>query len=208
MPNLSWMEMLVVGIVALVVIGPKDLPGMFRQVGQFVGKAKGMAREFSSAMNAAADEAGVKDINKTLKAAANPQKFGVDKIREATKMQGGSMPDPDAKPENETDKLRAKMTDERKATAKKMSDAMAKAANERVAAEKAAEAATKAPAGTVKDAPKTAKTATSASKSKAPAKAGTKKAPAKKAATKAKAKPTTSAKTAKPKAAKASKDAK
>lgn len=137
MPNLSWMEMLVVGIVALIVIGPKDLPGMFRQVGQFVGKAKGMAREFSSAMNAAADEAGVSEINKTIKAAANPQKFGVDKIREATKI---DKPDP-AKPETETDKLRAKMTDERKETAKKMSDAMAKAAEDRVAAEKAAKLA-------------------------------------------------------------------
>ena len=137
MPNLSWMEMLVVGIVALIVIGPKDLPGMFRQVGQFVGKAKGMAREFSSAMNAAADEAGVSEINKTIKAAANPQKFGVDKIREATKI---DKPDP-AKPETETDKLRAKMTDERKETAKKMSDAMAKAADDRVAAEKAAKLA-------------------------------------------------------------------
>jgi len=137
MPNLSWMEMLVVGIVALIVIGPKDLPGMFRQVGQFVGKAKGMAREFSSAMNAAADEAGVSEINKTIKAAANPQKFGVDKIREATKI---DKPD-QAKPETETDKLRAKMTDERKETAKKMSDAMAKAAEDRVAAEKAAKLA-------------------------------------------------------------------
>jgi sec-independent protein translocase protein TatB len=78
------MEMLVVGIVALIVIGPKDLPGLFRQVGQFVGKAKGMAREFSSAMNAAADESGINEINKTIKAAANPKKFGIDKIREAS----------------------------------------------------------------------------------------------------------------------------
>ena len=84
--------------------------------------------------NAAADEAGVREINKTIKAAANPQKFGVDKIREATKI---DKPD-QAKPETETDKLRAKMTDERKETAKKMSDAMAKAAEDRVAAEKAA----------------------------------------------------------------------
>lgn len=137
MPNLSWMEMLVVGIVALIVIGPKDLPGMFRQVGQFVGKAKGMAREFSSAMNAAADESGVRELNQTIKAAANPQKFGVDKIREATKI---DKPDEDAAPPNATDKLRAKMTDERKATAKKMSDAMAKAADDRVAGEKAAAA--------------------------------------------------------------------
>ena len=145
--DLGFMEMLVIGVVALIVVGPKDLPGLFRSVGQFVGKAKGMAREFSSAMNAAADEAGVNEINKTIRAAANPQKFGVDKIREATKM---DTKDPTApktsgkpapKPETETDKLRAKMTDERRETAKKMSDAMAKAAEDRMAAEKAAAAA-------------------------------------------------------------------
>jgi len=138
------MEMLVVGIVALIVIGPKDLPGVFRQVGQFVGKARGMAREFTSAMNAAADEAGVSEINKTIKAAANPQKFGMEKVREATKFdkiledKKAAKPD-DAEPKSETDKLRAKMTDERKATALKLNEAMAKAAEDRMAAEKAPE---------------------------------------------------------------------
>ena len=37
--GLGWSEMVLVAIVALIVIGPKDLPGMFRTVGQFVGKA-------------------------------------------------------------------------------------------------------------------------------------------------------------------------
>ena len=74
--DLGWAELLVIGIVALIVVGPKDLPVLFRRVGQFVGKAKGMAREFSSAMNDAADESGFREatsgINKTLKAATNP----------------------------------------------------------------------------------------------------------------------------------------
>jgi len=104
-------------------------------------------------MNAAADEAGVNEINKTIKAAANPQKFGVDKIREATKIdplasaksKGVSDAKPVGEPASETDKLRAEMTEERKATAQKMSDAMAKAAEERIAREKAAEAADAAP---------------------------------------------------------------
>ena len=38
-------EMVVIGIVALIVIGPKDLPGLFRTMGQFTGKARMMARE-------------------------------------------------------------------------------------------------------------------------------------------------------------------
>lgn len=145
--DLGFMEMLVIGVVALIVVGPKDLPGLFRSVGRFVGKAKGMAREFSSAMNAAADEAGVSEINKTIKAAANPQKFGVDKIREATKMDnlmGDAKPAASQeKPQSETDKLRAEMTEERKANAQKISDAMAKAAEDRMATEKAAAEAAK-----------------------------------------------------------------
>ena len=68
MLDLGWTELLVIGVVALIVVGPKDLPLLFRNVGKFVGKAKGMAREFSSAMNQAADDAGVKDIQKTIKA--------------------------------------------------------------------------------------------------------------------------------------------
>ncbi len=76
-------ELLLIGVVALIVVGPKDLPGMFRTVGQFVGKARRMAREFSSAMEAAADDAGVKDVTETFKAAANPAKFGMDKVKEA-----------------------------------------------------------------------------------------------------------------------------
>jgi sec-independent protein translocase protein TatB len=190
MPNLSWMEMLVVGIVALIVIGPKDLPGMFRQVGQFVGKAKGMAREFSSAMNAAADESGINEINKTIKAAANPKKFGIDKIREASQGAVKST----LKAGGETEALKTKLSAERTATAEKLNKAMAKAAEDRIAAEKAdakAEAAPEtAPKATPKKAdPKTAtatKAAPKAAAKKAPPKTtAAKKAAPKKAATKA-----------------------
>lgn len=115
--DLGWTEMLLVGIVALIVVGPKDLPGMFRAVGQFTGKAKAMAREFSRAMNDAADQSGVSDIEKTIKAASNPKKFGVDSIRKA----GDSALSP-----------------ERQATKDKVEAAAAKRAEDRRAAEEAA----------------------------------------------------------------------
>lgn len=70
--DIGAVELLIIGIVALIVVGPKDLPKLFNRVGRFVGKARGMAREFSSAMNDAARESGVDDITKTLKTAANP----------------------------------------------------------------------------------------------------------------------------------------
>ncbi|AGI72861.1 putative sec-independent protein translocase protein TatB [Octadecabacter arcticus 238] len=181
MPNLSWMEMLVVGIVALIVIGPKDLPGMFRQVGQFVGKAKGMAREFSSAMNAAADESGINEINKTIKAAANPKKFGVDKIREASQGAVKST----LKAGGETEALKTKLSAERTATAEKLNKAMAKAAEDRIAAEKADAKVEAGPETAPKAAPKKAAPKAAAAKKAPPKTTAAKKAAPKKAATKA-----------------------
>jgi sec-independent protein translocase protein TatB len=83
--DLGLTELLLIGIVALIIVGPKDLPVLFRRVGEFVGRMKGMAREFTSAMNDAADEAGVKDVAKTMRAATNPIKTGLDKAGETTK---------------------------------------------------------------------------------------------------------------------------
>jgi sec-independent protein translocase protein TatB len=175
------MEMLVVGIVALIVIGPKDLPGMFRQVGQFVGKAKGMAREFSSAMNAAADESGINEINKTIKAAANPKKFGVDKIREASQGAVKST----LKAGGETEALKTKLSAERTATAEKLNKAMAKAAEDRIAAEKADATVKAAPETASKSATKKAAPKTAAAKKATPKTTAEKKAAPKKVATKA-----------------------
>jgi sec-independent protein translocase protein TatB len=175
------MEMLVVGIVALIVIGPKDLPGMFRQVGQFVGKAKGMAREFSSAMNAAADESGINEINKTIKAAANPKKFGVDKIREASQGAVKST----LKAGGKTEALKTKLSAERTATAEKLNKAMAKAAEDRIAAEKADATAKAAPETAPKAAPKKAAPKKAAAKKATPKATAAKMAAPKKVATKA-----------------------
>ncbi len=69
--DIGWSELMIIGVVALIVVGPKDLPMMFRKVGQFVGKARGMARDFQSAMHDAADESGVKDLADTLKKATD-----------------------------------------------------------------------------------------------------------------------------------------
>ena len=48
--DIGWAELLVIGVVALIGIGPEDLPGRFRQLGRFTAKLKSMSREFSKAM--------------------------------------------------------------------------------------------------------------------------------------------------------------
>ena len=81
--DFSWSELLVVGIVALVIIGPKDLPGMFRELGRFTAKIRAMGREFSRAMEQAAKESGVKDVADDLRKVASPKSMGLDAVKSA-----------------------------------------------------------------------------------------------------------------------------
>ena len=57
-------ELLLIAIVAVIVIGPKDLPRALYKVGQVVGKARGMARHFRSGLDAMIREAELEDLEK------------------------------------------------------------------------------------------------------------------------------------------------
>jgi len=61
-------ELLIIAVVALVVIGPKDLPRVMRTVGQWVGRARGMARHFRSGIDTMIREAEFEDMEKQWKA--------------------------------------------------------------------------------------------------------------------------------------------
>jgi len=145
MLDLGWTEMMVVAVVALIVVGPKDLPGLFRKVGQFIGKAKGMARDFSRAMNDAADETGIKDVAKGLKAATNPMGSAMDGIKEATSDLTSSLDPTKFGPETETGKLSAERADAARkiqaSTARMAATRKAKEAEEALAKADEAEAA-------------------------------------------------------------------
>jgi len=60
-------ELLVIAVVALVVIGPKDLPRVMRTIGNFVGKARGMAKHFRSGFDTMIREAELEDMEKKWK---------------------------------------------------------------------------------------------------------------------------------------------
>ena len=83
MLNFGWAELMVIGVVALIVIGPEDLPDMFRQMGRFTAKLRQMSREFSRAMEQAAKETGVKDVTKDLKGLTSPKAMGLDAVKSA-----------------------------------------------------------------------------------------------------------------------------
>lgn len=62
MLDMGWSELLLIGVIALIVVGPKDLPRMLRTFGQFVGKMRGMARDFQRSMDEAAREADMNEL--------------------------------------------------------------------------------------------------------------------------------------------------
>lgn len=66
--DIGWTELLVIAVVAIVVIGPKDLPRAMRFVGQWTGKMKRMAREFQGQFNEALREAELDTVKKDVEA--------------------------------------------------------------------------------------------------------------------------------------------
>jgi sec-independent protein translocase protein TatB len=64
--DISWTEFLLIGIVALVVIGPKELPGVMRTIGQYTRKIRGMATDFQNQFQEAMREAEMADLKKQV----------------------------------------------------------------------------------------------------------------------------------------------
>lgn len=64
--DIAWSELLLIGGVALVVIGPKELPGALRTAGQAIGKLRRMAAEFQGQFNDAMREAELHDLKKQV----------------------------------------------------------------------------------------------------------------------------------------------
>jgi sec-independent protein translocase protein TatB len=94
MLDIGWSEVLIVAVVALLVIGPKDLPKVLHTIGRYVGKVRSIAREFQDSIDDAVreseladvkkqiDKAGSFNLKKTVTEAVDPD----GKIAEATDM--------------------------------------------------------------------------------------------------------------------------
>ena len=64
--DIGWSELVVIAVVALIAIGPKELPGVLRMVGQWMGKARKMAGEFQGQFQEAMREAEMADLKKSF----------------------------------------------------------------------------------------------------------------------------------------------
>lgn len=117
--DIGWSELLVIGIVALVVIGPKELPGVLRTVGQMVGKLRRMAGEFQGQFQEALREAELDGLKKGF----------TDFTEEANKSISGALPsNPLLDLENEVKAAKDAIEGRKDELATKVEDATAQAA--------------------------------------------------------------------------------
>lgn len=68
LPSLGFNEIIILGILALVVVGPKDLPLLFRKIGRWTAKLRGMAQEFRTGFDELAREAELDELKREVDA--------------------------------------------------------------------------------------------------------------------------------------------
>lgn len=80
-PDIGWVELLIIAAVAIIVVGPKDLPRMMRILGGWLGKARGLAREFQRSFDDLMKESELDDLRKEVEElrALNP----IDDVKKA-----------------------------------------------------------------------------------------------------------------------------
>jgi sec-independent protein translocase protein TatB len=96
--DIAGSELVLIGVVALVVIGPKDLPRVMRQAGQWMTKAKDMARQFRSGFDSMVQEAELDEMReaarKTAMAVTDPMADMRAAITDATSLTPPALPSP------------------------------------------------------------------------------------------------------------------
>lgn len=68
LPGIGFSEIIVLGLAALIFVGPKDLPMLMRKLGQFIGKGRRMAREFQAAFDDIARQSELDELKKEIEA--------------------------------------------------------------------------------------------------------------------------------------------
>jgi sec-independent protein translocase protein TatB len=84
LPQFGFSEFLLLAMVALIVVGPKDLPLMMRKLGQFVAKGKAMAAEFQSAFDDIARQTELDELRQEIEdiKSNNAVQQAVDDLRD------------------------------------------------------------------------------------------------------------------------------
>lgn len=99
--GLSFSHIVVIVLLAVIVIGPKDLPIVLRRFGQFMNKMRGMARDFQSHVDVAMKDAGMDGIRQDLQSLKSGMTTAMNPVQSALSGAATSLMDGGAKPQGE-----------------------------------------------------------------------------------------------------------
>src|SRR5665213_3003407 len=71
LPEVGVPELLIIGVIALIVVGPKDLPILMRKIGRFLSHMRGMAAEFRASFDDLARESELEELRREVEAMRN-----------------------------------------------------------------------------------------------------------------------------------------
>ena len=129
MLDLGWQEFVMIGLVLVIVVGPKDMPKVLRAVAKYVGKARNMASDFQSSMMEVANQDEFNDVKKALQDAKSgnfdkvSEQFGDVKNAIEDASADAGVKDSDNKMKDVAEEFKATQTQaaNKKVTAKKTS---------------------------------------------------------------------------------------
>lgn len=115
MLDLGWTELLVIGVVALIVIGPRDLPMALHTFGKYVGKLRAMARDFQQGIDDIARQQELKDVQEGINKFRSPEEAIQNYVKgledKGTKPAVGDGSDPDSDIANMVEEEHRKIQD-------------------------------------------------------------------------------------------------
>ena len=99
--GIGYTELLVIGIIAVIVIGPKDLPKVLRAFGKTMGKMRGMAREFQGHLDQAMRESGLDEVKKEVQNLKKGVETETNAIKSSASSAAASISSAAKKPEDD-----------------------------------------------------------------------------------------------------------
>ena len=64
--SFGWSELALTALIIIIIVGPKEIPNLLKQMGKFTKSIKKISREFKSSLNEIADETELKDVKESL----------------------------------------------------------------------------------------------------------------------------------------------
>ena len=102
--DIGWFELFIVVVVAVVVVGPKDLPKMMRAIGRWTGRARAMADQFRRSFDDMARQAELEEMRAEMMRTVDDKSLA--KIKRETDEMLGQLPSDPTKPLTEAPKPR------------------------------------------------------------------------------------------------------